>query len=110
MDPVVLSTALGPEVAKPVARVKSTRGKLRAVREPKSGMLVLEADPWVEVSIDGRSIGPTPVQTRVRAGTHKIAVSNPEFKIKRRLSLRVAAHKTVRKRLTFPETNPRHSP
>jgi tRNA A-37 threonylcarbamoyl transferase component Bud32 len=42
------------------------------------GQLKINLLPFARVELDGRSIGETPVSTSVRAGRHRLTLSNPE--------------------------------
>jgi serine/threonine protein kinase len=65
------------------------------------GTLVLASSPWCHVSVDGVSHGTTPVTLKLKAGTHTVVVSNPEFRVHRTLSVEVQEGRTLRKMLEF---------
>ena len=39
-----------------------------------SGALMISATPWARVTIDGRDVGTTPIETKLTAGKHKIVL------------------------------------
>jgi hypothetical protein len=65
------------------------------------GTLAITSSPWCAVEIDGADRGQTPVKLTVAAGSHKITLSNPEYGIKRQLTVVVHPNETVRKSLEF---------
>ena len=65
------------------------------------GTLAITSSPWCTVDIDGADRGQTPLRLTVPAGVHKVELSNPDFKIKRQLSVTVHPGETVRKSLEF---------
>ncbi len=54
------------------------------------GVLQVRVKPWAEVSIDGSSVGTTPLKPlRLAAGIHAIGFSHPDYKpLKRKVTLR----------------------
>jgi hypothetical protein len=59
--------------------VKSGAGVTLDVTLP-DGSLSLNATPWAEVFVDGRSVGETPIgNLAVRAGTHEVVFRHPEL-------------------------------
>jgi serine/threonine-protein kinase len=57
-----------------------------------NGTLRINSRPWSQVIIDGRSIGSTPqMNVSLPAGTHKIMLVNPEFDIKKTLTVKIKA-------------------
>jgi hypothetical protein len=69
--------------------VKSTKGirkigeDLNSIQTPPEssgdGVLTVIATPWANVSIDGRTIGETPREARLGAGTYRVRASNPDL-------------------------------
>jgi hypothetical protein len=59
------------------------RDALDAVAPPApergDGVLVVEAAPCGEFSVDGRAMGETPGECRVKAGTYLVRVEHPRF-------------------------------
>jgi serine/threonine-protein kinase len=56
------------------------RGRpLDVARPSKPGFITLEANPWAEVSLDGKPIGETPLaDVQLPAGMHSVVFKNPE--------------------------------
>ncbi len=65
------------------------------------GSLVLASSPWCNVTVDGQSRGTTPLNLKLKAGSHEVVLANPEFKIKRTLAVDIEPNQTVRKSLDF---------
>jgi hypothetical protein len=65
------------------------------------GTLVVASSPWCNVTVDGQARGTTPLSVKLKAGSHEVVLVNPEFKIKRTLSVEVEPGQTVRKSLDF---------
>jgi hypothetical protein len=65
------------------------------------GNLVLASSPWCNVTIDGQARGTTPLNLKLKAGSHEVVLANPEFKIKRTLAVDIEPNQTVRKSLDF---------
>jgi hypothetical protein len=65
------------------------------------GILALTSSPWCTVSIDGSERGQTPMKLEVAAGTHQVVLINPEYHIKRQISVTVHPGETIRKSLEF---------
>jgi hypothetical protein len=65
------------------------------------GTLVLASSPWCNVVVDGQPRGTTPLNVKLKAGSHQVLLANPEFKIKRTLAIEVEPGQTVRKSLDF---------
>ncbi len=92
---------------KPQAHGKETSGvhiKTIAPAHAKvtgEGTLVLATTPWCNVFIDGLARGTTPLTITLPAGQHTIGLTNPEFKVKRVLSVAIEPNATTRKRLDF---------
>jgi serine/threonine protein kinase len=68
-----------------------------------NGTLAIASNPWVLVTVDGVARGQTPLSLTLPAGKHTILLSNPEYKVKRQLSVSIAPGETVRKKLDFTE-------
>ena len=66
------------------------------------GQLVLEAHPWCDVTIDGSSLGPTPLVVPLPSGVHKVHLRNREFDIDRTITLTLRPGQTLKKKLEFP--------
>jgi serine/threonine-protein kinase len=62
------------------------------------GYLLLLAEPWAEVEVDGRAVGQTPLsRIPVPAGVHEVRFRNPELGT-REERVRVESGATVRTR------------
>ncbi len=59
--------------------------------------LEIRATPWADITLDGKSLGPTPLgAVRVRPGNHVLVLSNPQLKKRRVVQVNVEAGKTKR--------------
>ncbi len=68
----------------------------RVAVPPPNGTLFVNASPWADVSVDGRSIGVTPLgDVAVAVGTHEIVWRHPQFG-ERRKTVVVGAQTPVR--------------
>ena len=67
------------------------------------GTLAMITNPWCSVTIDGKDRGQTPLTLELPAGTHIVTLANPEFKIKRVVSVVIKPGELVRKRFDFTE-------
>ncbi len=57
-----------------------------------TGTLRINSRPWSQVVIDGRPIGSTPqMNVPLSEGTHKVTLINPEFDIKKTLTVKIKA-------------------
>ena len=66
------------------------------------GALTFDARPWCNVSIDGRSVGQTPIVNRsLSAGSHRIRCVHPELGTKN-LSVTIESGQTTRRRVSLP--------
>ncbi len=64
------------------------------------GTLTFDARPWCNVSIDGQSVGQTPIVNRsIQAGSHRITCTNPELGVTRNLTVDVAPGAPTRRRI-----------
>ncbi len=78
--------------------IRLVRGELNSISTPPAatgdGVLVLEATPWAEVTLDGRPLGETPREVRLQAGTHVVRAVHPEFGVREeRVSVRPGERK-----------------
>ncbi len=73
-------------VASPASALRVVRGELNSVETPAAatgdGVLVLQALPWAEVSVDGQVLGETPREVRLPAGPHAIRAVHPELGVR----------------------------
>jgi serine/threonine protein kinase len=65
------------------------------------GTVAITSSPWCNVEIDGAERGQTPLKLTLPAGNHKVVLSNPDYKIKRQLTVLVKPGETLRKSLEF---------
>ena len=65
------------------------------------GVLILEAQPWCDVSIDGHGRGPTPLKVTLPAGRHTLLLTNPEFSIRRSVEVVIQRGQELRKKFDF---------
>lgn len=84
VEPAAAATPTARPTARPVqVRPVYCRDALDAVATPApesgDGVLVVEADPFGEFSVDGRAMGETPGECRVKAGTYLVRVEHPRF-------------------------------
>jgi hypothetical protein len=67
----------------PATAIRLIRGELNSIATPPAltgdGVLVLEATPWAEVSIDGTRLGETPREVRLSAGRYRLKAVHPEL-------------------------------
>lgn len=65
-----------------------------------TGALTFDARPWCNVSIDGRSVGQTPIVNHaLEAGSHRVTCTNPELGVTRNLRVNIEPGETTRRRL-----------
>ena len=83
------------EAVGPVRQVMALLALLSAIA------LVLASSPWCNVTVDGQARGTTPLNLKLKAGSHEVVLANPEFKIKRTLAVDIEPNQTVRKSLDF---------
>jgi len=67
------------------------------------GMLHVVVRPWAEVSVDGRSVGTTPLgSVTLPAGTHLVRLTHPEFRpLQRRIAIQPGETTSLRVDLTL---------
>jgi serine/threonine-protein kinase len=69
-----------PSHSQNLARAHAARSS-RAPSKQAYGFLNIYAEPWAEVSIDGKTVGSTPLmKVKVAAGEHAITFRNPRFR------------------------------
>lgn len=83
-------------------RVEVTAGRVARVEvNVPDGTVNLNAAPWAEVYLDGRSLGETPIaNASVAAGTHEVIFRNPQF-VELRQMVTVASGKATRLAVTL---------
>jgi len=83
-------------------RVEVSAGRVVRVEvNVPDGTVSLNAAPWAEVYLDGRSLGETPIaNASVSAGTHEVIFRNPQF-VELRQMVTVASGKATRLAVTL---------
>ncbi|MEO5819878.1 MAG: PEGA domain-containing protein [Vicinamibacteraceae bacterium] len=83
-------------------RVEVSAGRVARVEvNVPDGTVNLNAAPWAEVYLDGRSLGETPIaNASVTAGTHEVIFRNPQF-VELRQMVTVASGKATRLAVTL---------
>jgi serine/threonine-protein kinase len=61
-----------------------------------TGELVVSVDPYAEVWLDNKSVGPTPLSIRVRVGQHRLRLVNKDLAIEKSIPVTVSADKPAR--------------
>jgi hypothetical protein len=68
------------------------------------GAITINATPWCNVSIDGQSVGETPIVNRsIASGRHTITCTNPELGVTRTRTAEVRPGETARVRIDLQE-------
>jgi hypothetical protein len=77
-DITIMNRSLGYQDAR---RIEVTAGKTTAVRvDPPKVSVSVNARPWAEVTLDGNSVGQTPISNLlVAVGTHEMVFRHPQF-------------------------------
>ena len=71
-----------------------------AATDGPPGTLTFDARPWCNVSIDGRSVGQTPIVNRsLPAGRHRISCVNPELNARRNITVTIESGQPTRRRI-----------
>ena len=104
------SSAAGPgtydlQMRRPIStskRVEVAAGRVARVEvNLPDGTINLNAAPWAEVYLDGRSLGETPIaNASVSVGTHEVIFRNPQFNELRQM-VTVASGKATRLAVTL---------
>jgi hypothetical protein len=83
-------------------RVEVSAGRVARIEvNVPDGTVNLNAAPWAEVYLDGRSLGETPIaNASVTAGTHEVIFRNPQFNELRQM-VTVASGKATRLAVTL---------
>ena len=83
-------------------RVEVSAGRVARIEvNVPDGTVNLNAAPWAEVYLDGRSLGETPIaNASVSAGTHEVIFRNPQF-VELRQMVTVASGKATRLAVTL---------
>ena len=86
MDPIVTTMDPDPPDMDPVM-VASMGG---------NGTLRINSRPWSQVYVDGRMIGNTPqMSIQLSAGRHRVSLVNPDFDIRKTITVNIEAGETV---------------
>jgi hypothetical protein len=76
-----------------------------APRVPELGQLLIVAEPWAELAVDGIAQGQTPLaEIRLPAGSHEIALSNPNFVGVIRDKVEIVPGETMRRKYSFGDS------
>lgn len=86
-------------VARPSPAPRPSTPIARPAAAPSSGggtgILRINSRPWSQVYVDGKLVGNTPqMNVKLSAGTHKITLVNPDFKLRKNISVTIAAGET----------------
>ncbi len=74
---------------------------MAAATDGPPGALTFDARPWCNVSVDGRSLGQTPiVNSSLSAGPHRITCSHPQHGT-RNISVTIESGQTTRRRVNL---------
>jgi hypothetical protein len=81
-DITILNRSLGYQDAR---RVEVAAGKTVSVRvDPPKVLVSVNARPWAEVTLDGNSVGQTPISNLlVTVGSHELVFRHPQFSERR---------------------------
>jgi hypothetical protein len=72
---------------------------------PEFGQLLVVAEPWAEVLVDGVEKGETPLsEIRLSAGSHEIVLSNPNFVGVIRDRVQINTGETIRRMYSFDDS------
>ncbi|MCA9582547.1 MAG: PEGA domain-containing protein, partial [Myxococcales bacterium] len=67
-----------------------------------TGTLQINTRPWSTVYLDGRAVGNTPWRdTKLQAGSHRITLVNPDFNIRKTITVEIQPGQTITKSLTL---------
>jgi hypothetical protein len=93
-DVTLINRSLGYQEAR---RIEVAAGKTMAIRvDPPKVLVSVNARPWAEVTLDGNSVGQTPISNLlVTVGTHEMVFRHPQLG-ERRQSVTVTAKGTNR--------------
>jgi serine/threonine protein kinase len=61
-----------------------------------TGELVVSVDPYAEVWLDNKPIGPTPISVRVRIGQHRLRLTNKDLGIEKSVGVTITEDKPMR--------------
>ena len=92
-----------PAASKPSVAPTSVASSPAAAAPGGEGTLAVATNPWCNVAVDGVDRGQTPINVKLPAGHHTLTLTNPDFHIKRQLSITITPNETVRKKLDFSQ-------
>ncbi len=84
-SPAAVDAAAPPGDARPAAHVivvpvqpsvPATHAPPPVVRAVGEGSLLVQVDPWADVTVDGTPRGTTPVRLKLSAGPHRVTLAN----------------------------------
>jgi hypothetical protein len=86
-----------------IESTRSTAAPTPVPQRASEGMLHVVVRPWAEVSVDGRSVGTTPLgAVALPAGTHLVRLTHPEFRpLQRRIAIEPGETTSLRVDLTL---------
>lgn len=74
-------------------RKRNSRGK----KNPKTGFLSVNSVPWTNVTLNGKTMGTTPIINRkIPAGKHVVLLTNPVRNLSKRVEIQVAPGEKIR--------------
>jgi eukaryotic-like serine/threonine-protein kinase len=72
------------------------------IASSEKGVLTVDTYPWTKVSIDGRSVGNTPlVGLALPVGVHTITMENADEKVSKTVQVTIEPNKTTTRRFSF---------
>jgi hypothetical protein len=90
-------------VAVPTATAPAPAATAAPAKLEGQGNLAIASNPWCIVTVDDVERGQTPINLTLPAGKHQVTLVNPDYKIRRQLSVTILPNETVRKKLDFTE-------
>ena len=108
-EPVASAPASGAPTSKthvPPVRTSTPPATASTAEESGPGTLTVTANPWGNVSVDGRSYGSTPLPgISLSPGTHTVVVSNPELGSTRSATVKIKSGQAQGVRFDFKKTD-----
>jgi eukaryotic-like serine/threonine-protein kinase len=93
-DRATTPSAPSPKRERPVAAATAAPGG--------KGTLRINTRPWSQVFVNGKMVGNTPqMNIPLPAGTHKVRLVNPDFKLTKTITVQIVAGKTVTQVITL---------
>jgi hypothetical protein len=101
---VAISSSPEPETSHEDAASLATIGGA-APPAPELGQLLVIAEPWASVTVDGVEKGETPLpEIRLPAGRHEIVLSNPSFVGVIRDQVPIVGGETIQRKYSFEDS------